>query len=92
MAMVGVSVFLVCLSLSAVMLHWRVDNEPGATASPGLEAAGYALFLPGAAGTVVFSVDLIRKGKRSPARILIPAGIAVLIYSPLFLLTMILMV
>jgi hypothetical protein len=92
MAMVGVSVFLVCLSLSAAMLHWRVDNEPGATASPGLETAGFALFLSGAAGTVLFSVDLIRKGKRHPARLLIPAGIALLVYSPLFMLTMILMV
>lgn len=86
--MVGLSVFLLCLSLSAGLLHWRVENEPGAASSPGLLTAHFVLLAAGLAGLGGSSVPLFRNGDRPLRGMLVAAALAVLVYSPLFLLTL----
>ncbi len=86
--MAGLSVFTLCLSLSAGLLHWRVENEPGAASSPGLLTAHNVLLAAGLAGLGGSSIPLFRNGDRPLRGMLFAASLAVLVYFPLFLLTL----
>ncbi len=90
--MVGLSVFLLCLSLSAGLLHWRVENEPGATSSPGLLTAHFVLLAVGLAGLGGSSIPLFRNRDRPLRGMLSAAAVALLVYLPLFLLTLMMLV
>lgn len=90
--MAGVSLFALYLSFSACLLHWRVENEPGAAPSPGLFTAHLILLATGGTGTAVFPSIIMAK-KSKPYRHLLAAGaIATILYAPLLALTLILLV
>lgn len=88
----GLSFFIVLVSLSFRMLHWRVVNEPGAVDMPGLMFAHRLLFLFGAAGFSIFSIRFYAAGKGFWWRVPAAVGLALLAYLPFFGFTLVLMV
>lgn len=88
----GLSFFAVLLSVSACLLHWRVANEPGAQPVTELPALSSALLFAGLSGSLISTVTLIQRRKHSLRILLIPPGVALLLYLPVLVLTLIMLV
>lgn len=88
----GLSFFVLCLSLSAYLLYWRIENEPGAAPDSFLLFVHRILLVSGAAGTLGFSVPFFLRRAGSPLRPLLPMAIGLLAYSPLLAITILMMV
>ena len=90
-AATGISFFCIMLSLSAYMLHWRVENEPGASSLPVLIVLHYVLLAGGAASFIFTVIGTARRGNLTPGRILLPVLLAVLCYIPILAITLLMM-
>jgi hypothetical protein len=88
----GVSFFILCLSLSAYLFHWRIENEPGAAPDSVFLLVHRILLVSGAAGTLGFSVPYYLRRAGSPLRPFLPMAIGLLAYSPLLAITILMMV
>lgn len=78
--------------MSAWLLNWRVENEPGAWPLPGLIRAHRLLLASGAGGVILFP-GLILFFRAGPyAHLLIPLAAAMLLYTPFFVLTIVMLV
>lgn len=88
----GFSVLAVCISLSLLLLNWRVENEPGAAGAPGLRLAGILLLAVGLSGTVVCLRVLRTRHGIARRGILVTACVALVIYLPLLALTLAMLV
>jgi hypothetical protein len=88
----GLSFFAVLLSMSACLLHWRVANEPGAQRVPELPAVSGILLFAGLTGALISNGTLIQRRKHPLRILLIPPGVALLLYLPVLLLTLIMLV
>lgn len=88
----GISVLALCLSVSAWLLHWRVENEPGASPVPDLLDAHLLLLAAGAVGTMVFPGLVFLYRAKPYLHLLIPLAAAMLLYAPLFVLTLVMLV
>ncbi len=87
----GISFFCIMLSLSAYMLHWRVENEPGASSLPVLIVLHYVLLAVGASSLIALTITSARRGSLTPGRILMPVLLAVLCYLPILVITLLMM-
>jgi hypothetical protein len=88
----GFSLLLVLLSFSAWLLHWRVDNEPGARPIPVLLLAHRLLLSAGTAGVLLFPCLIVHYRARPYLHLLFPMSAALLVYAPLLLLTLVMLV
>jgi len=88
----ALSVLLVLLSVSFSLLHWRVENEPGADSVPSLLLVRWALLIAGVSGFLLFAVRYFRDGQGSVLRLFGVIGITVCLYLPLFGITLLMMV
>jgi hypothetical protein len=92
LALSGLSFFSVLLSASACLLHWRVANEPGALPVPGLFTAFRVLLSAGSFGAMVSNGTLLLRRTRPLSILLVPPGAALVLYLPVFALTLIMLV
>jgi len=88
----GTAVFALCLSFSAFLFHWRIENEPGASPDLVFLRVHRLLLLFGLTGSLCISFAILRRELGSPMRLILPTVLALLVYSPLFAITILLMV
>lgn len=88
----GLSSFLMLLSMSFFLLHWRVSNEPGAAPVPFLLFLYRSFLIAGVSGFILSLVRFFKDGEGSVLRLLAVIGIAVGVYLPLFGITILMMV
>jgi|GEM_PF-3630773 len=88
----GLSVFLLLLSVSSGLLHWRVLNEPGASDVPALMLLHRVLLSVGVSGFIFSLVRYFRNSERSFLSLLSAIGIAVVVYLPFLGLTLLMLV
>ncbi|MFO7626173.1 MAG: hypothetical protein R6V62_02800 [Candidatus Fermentibacteraceae bacterium] len=92
LAVSGLSLFAVLLSVSAYLLNWRVVNEPGARPVPGLFAAFRILSIAGLSGALLSNGTLLLLRTRPLRILLVPPGVAIVLYLPVLALTLIMLV
>jgi len=74
------------------MFHWRIVNEPGVHTAPSLKVAQLLCFGIGFVGTVVINILFICYKEKKVLIVWILNSIALTIYTPFFLLTLLMMV
>ncbi len=89
--LIGLSLFVLLCSVSLHMLHWRVSNEPGAGDFPGLLAAAWSVILVGLAGFAWSTAVFLRRGRGRLLHAAAACLVAILIYLPVLLLTLLMM-